>query len=87
MTALEKQKRLVIVGATGMVGGYALRYVIRVSIYGSGGRQGIASSGFVSTRRATILAPSSLHYPEYQNQQFFDLSFIPQSSNAARWIE
>ncbi len=25
MTALEKQKRLVIVGATGMVGGYALR--------------------------------------------------------------
>ena len=26
MTALEKQKRLVIVGATGMVGGYTLRY-------------------------------------------------------------
>jgi len=28
MTALEKQKRLVIVGATGMVGGYALRYAL-----------------------------------------------------------
>jgi len=26
MTALEKQKRLVIVGATGMVGGYALAH-------------------------------------------------------------
>ena len=28
MTALEKQNRLVIVGATGMVGGYALRYAL-----------------------------------------------------------
>ena len=28
MTAPEKQKRLVIVGATGMVGGYALRYAL-----------------------------------------------------------
>jgi len=28
MTALEQQKRLVIVGATGMVGGYALGYAL-----------------------------------------------------------
>src|SRR5712664_121356 len=28
MTALEKQKRLVIVGATGMLGGYVLRYAL-----------------------------------------------------------
>ena len=31
---------------------------IRTSIYGPCSRQGIASSGYVSTRRATILAPS-----------------------------
>ena len=29
---------------------------IRTSIYGPGGRQGIASSGFVSTQTATIFA-------------------------------
>ena len=33
---------------------------IRTSIYGPSGRQGIASSGYVSTRPATILAPSLL---------------------------
>jgi hypothetical protein len=32
---------------------------IRTSIYAPSGRQGIASSGYVSTRPATILAPSS----------------------------
>ncbi len=40
-------------------GGITWSYqTIRTSIYGPSGRQGIASSGYVSTRPATILAPS-----------------------------
>jgi hypothetical protein len=35
---------------------------IRTSIYRPSGRQSIALSGFVSTRRATILAPSSIAF-------------------------
>src|SRR6185503_2260773 len=35
-----------------------LTKTIRAGVYAPRGRQGIASSGYVSTRRATILAPS-----------------------------
>ncbi len=35
---------------------------IQASIYAPSGRQGIASAGFVSTRAATILAPSSFRF-------------------------
>jgi hypothetical protein len=37
--------------------------MLPASIYATSGRQGIASAGYVSTRPATILAPSVLRLP------------------------
>jgi uncharacterized protein YbjT (DUF2867 family) len=59
------QKRLVIVGATGMVGGYALRYAIENSAVGS-----VTSIG----RRKVSISPTKLN--EVVHQDFADCSAL-----------